>query len=372
MRVDITISHGTGLQTLSKLQISSQTQIDQLKTQLQFANEQTAMLERQLKQNCDHSEELVIARASERKRFDELSQEKKKIAEMASELQNLRDKNRALQQRCDEMFARAADTQTTNQILQHRTNEMMMKAQLDSDKCQSLEKIHEDVIAQLDKATAQITELLAERGMQCQNNEFEREISNLKRELLDLQAHYALAKGDSKVEVPRLIRLYQQRAGLYQEQLDSKMREIINLKNRIVQDQRSLIELQRELRRAKADLRLALLRYESTKGEAVMARNSVANRDETIRLLNREIDRLRNLLKINAPLQQRWREIQRAENDTFEGIQRTQADIAKAERSRTRYADNRAVSLYFDRMLDRSRAALTKLELRRKDLDCEI
>jgi hypothetical protein len=189
----------------------------------------------------------------------------------------------------------------------------------------------------------------------------------MKRELLDLQAHRALAKGDLKEEVPRLIRLYQQRAALYQDQLDAKMRNIMDLKNHIIEDRRLLIELQRELRRAKADLRMALLRYESAKGEVVVAQKSIVNREETIRLLKREIDRLRNLLKINAPLQQRWREIQQAENDTFEGIQRTQADIAKAQRSRTRYADNPTVSLYFDRMLDRSRATLAKLELKRKE-----
>ena len=346
---------------------AAETNVHQMKSALDRAQGQIAMLERQLRASGNKGPDLAAAQALERERYQELCDEKRRAEELVRENQTLRDKIHDLQDRFNDMFATATDTQTSNQILQNRTNEMLMRAQLDADKARALERIQSDTAADLEAATKRVTRFIDETAeLQNKISQLELEMEDLRRENLDLSVYKALKGPDARKELPKLIRLYQDRAALYQDQLGRKTRDLMDLKTKRACDQKALVMLNRELRRVREQLRLALIKYESAKGQLSVADKALAGRDETIRELRREIERLRSLLKMNAPIQRKLKEMQKDQNETYEDIKKTHEEIEKVERAKKRFASSSAMSNYFDEMLRRNRDRLAKLEVRRR------
>jgi hypothetical protein len=310
---------------------------------------------------------LEVAREGERARLRELEAAREAAVRAAGENRALQERVAALGQRLEELFARAADTQTANQVLQARASEAVMRAQIDAERARALEQMRADADAELERARTLATALVAEReaANRCVAR-LERELAEAHRAGLDREAEHALRAPDARAEVPRIIRLYQQRAGLYQDQLDRRAREVLELKTKRAVDQRTLIELQRELSRTRTELRMTAMRYEASKAEQIASQQAIGNRDETIRALKREIERLRNLLRMKSPIQQQWRAIQKLENDNEGNVHETRAQIAKAYAARKRYEDMPAVVSYFDKMLMRDQEKLARLEVRRR------
>ena len=344
----------------------SQANVQDLKSALNVSHEQIAMMERQLK-STDREVELAAAHQLERERYQQLCDEQKKTAQLTNEITELKDKLHGLQERFQDMFSTATDTQTSNQILQNRTNEMLMRAQLDADKARALERMQHDTVSNLEAATKKITNYIDENAeLQKQITKLETELQDLRRQNLDLSVYNTLKGKDGKAEIPKLIRLYQDRAALYQDQLERKTRALMEMKTKRACDQKSIILINREQTRLKEQLRLAQIKYEAAKGQVAVCDKAIAGRDQTIRELRREIERLRSLVRMNGPLQKKLREMQKIQNDTYEEIKQTEEEIAKAERAKDTFSGTKAVSNYFDKMLQRNRDRLAKLELQRK------
>jgi hypothetical protein len=339
--------------------------VEQLQKALDLANEHIAVLERQLRQ-ADKSSELDLARRSERDRLAELTAEKKRVAELEAALASANDKLAAANRRFEEMFAQAADTQTANQVLESRTGEMLMRAHIDAERGRALEQMHGETAAELARTTTKMADMVAEReARERRIAELEGKLEDMKRQHLDADVAKVLEK-DGVAEVPRLIRLYQQRVAMYQDLLDRRIRELIDLRAKRAMDQKMMILMQRDIQRLKNELKMALLRYECAKGEVAVCQKSIANRDETIRQLKREIDRLRNLLKIAGPIQQHLRSMQKDENDMYEEIKKTQVEIERVQRTRARFPPDSSAATYFDQMLVRRQNVLAKLEMKRR------
>ena len=345
---------------------TADTNIQQLKLALEMAHEQIAMLERQLR-STDHEAELAAAQQLERERHQQLCDEQKKTAQLTNEVAELKDKVQNLQERFQDMFSTATDTQTSNQILQNRTNEMLMRAQLDADKARALERMQNDTASDLEEATKKLARYLDENAdLQKRIAKLETKIQDLERQNLDLTVCATLSARDGKAQLPKMIRLYQDRAALYQDQLERNARVLMEMKTRRACDQKAIILINREQTRLKEQLRLAQIKYESAKGQVSVSDKALAGRDQTIRELRREIERLRSLLRMNGPLQKKFKDIQKSQNETYEEIKQTQEEIARAEQAKDRFSGTKAVTSYFDKMLQRNRDRLAKLELQRR------
>lgn len=359
---------------ISAFKMAQNRHITQLKSSIESANDQIMMLERQL-QTKNFSQEVETAHQLEKESRIKLDEEIKKSNNLSTALNETREQLASLQKRFQDMFNQATDTQTTNQILQSRADEIIMKADIDANKVRMLEKINEKTSAELEEEYKKV-DFLQDQNAELQNQvtQLEASIEDMKRRHLDEMTskilHNPIDVNVAQSELPRLVKLYQQRASLYQDQLDKKSHDIMKINSRRAQDQRSLILLQRDSDHLTSKLKVLQLRYEASKSELLLSQKSIAYRDDTIRALKREIMRLRNLLKNNAaPLKDKLQLMDIEKNENYEELKKTQEEIERAQRIKEQYKDtNKPISNYFDNMLKRHRETLAKLEQRRGEI----
>lgn len=336
--------------------------IDQLKNAITVANDQIAMLERQLKAS-HRDEELATAQALERQRMEELRESNEQKAKLQAQYGELDEKYQNLQQRFNDIFNQATDTQTSNQVLQSRTNEMLKRAEIDNNKARTLEKINQSNAKELDNFTEQLSNKISENVRLSNELSLKNtELQDLKRQLFDAQVNGAM-KGQ---DIPRIIKLYQQQSALYQQQLQYQTGENMKLKARRAEDARNLVMMRRDIARAKNETRMMTLKYECVREELIVMQKSIAARDETIRALKREIDRLRNLLKMNRPLKAQLQKFEKEKNDNQETYQKMKEKIEETKKRKEMFGKNPEVSSYFDGMLRRHYDTLAKLERERR------
>jgi len=348
------------------------------KRSLDNAIEQIKLLERQLsylhnegilsKHSENLSEELQLSQELEKKNLKMLQDEQEKRKTLELEINEMNMKLNQTKSQYQQLFSEATDTQTNKQILESRTNELLKQLEINQLRVRTLETIHNEIVTQLDRLTEQLSNALA------QNEEEHRQVIEAQTRIEELQN--VLMKRDSEEIIQRLpanlddatrmIRLYQQRADQYQVQLQRRGNEIINIRSKRAEDMRNIIHMKAEIQRARNDLRLQVLRFESSKEENDVVRKSLAARDETIRLQRREIERLRILLISQNNTKDAIRNSYKMNNDITVEIEETKTKIKAAKNQLSILSSNPKASSYFDGFLRRQVDSLARLERKRK------
>ncbi|OHT02257.1 hypothetical protein TRFO_30678 [Tritrichomonas foetus] len=357
---------------ISAMNLANDKQLKQLRVALEAANSQIEMLERQIK-NIDRDVEIKTAQKMEKESLEKLTKSEKKNIELSQALDDVREQLEAYKNRFNDIFNQATDSQTNNEVLRSRANEILKKADIDMHKARVLEKMNKEITTEVDKLEKSLETLRHEKTISDQKViELEAKLEDQSRRHLDDLAKKLFTEGGNSVgnaEIPKLIKLYQQRAMIYQAQLDKKSSDMIKMRGKRADEQKSLMLLKRELSRLKKEMNLTKLRYESSQSEISLLHQTVANRDETIRLLKREIDRLRNLLKSKAvPLAEKIKNYEKAENEAYEESLKATNAIETANRLKERFKNTKAASSYFENVVKRHKETLARIEQRRKEL----
>lgn len=356
-------------------------QIRQLEKSLEISDEQKAVLERQINGFKDNMRaqdvdvvvqrlqgELEIATHLQQKHLESLNEATKRINALETELENTKEHANSIQKKYDMLFSQASDTQTANEALKSRTDEIVAMAEITQNKIRAIEKMHEDSLQQLDAMTEKL-------ARQIEQNEVDKtELIKAKQRIEYLENKLLLAKAQGikgSGEIPKIIKAYQLKMEQYMNELTKNGNENLSLRARHATDAKNIIMIQRELQRLKNELRMQKLRYESVKQEIGVLTKSVAARDETIKKLKREIERLRGLLAMQQPLKQKLQQIQKQQNDTELEYVKKKQELEKVQRQSKHITNNPAVSTYFDGLLRRHQENLAKLEKRRREMQEE-
>jgi chromosome segregation ATPase len=231
---------------------------------------------------------------------------------------------------------------------------MRRRSDIDAQKFAAVEQVNADANGRLDAVCAQLQESVDR-------------IVQLETELEQAQTPVFAAGSPDQKDVPRMVRLHQQRADLLQQQLQQKAANLLDMRRKRAEDAKAMIRLQRELDRSRNDLRLQLIRFDAAKSEVDLFRNVVRDRDNTIRLLNREIERLRALLSAQDCLGQQTRLVTKEKNDTREAILKVRKELRQAAQTSKSFQSQPAVSSYIDGMMQRQQERLNRLEQKRRD-----
>jgi hypothetical protein len=340
--------------------ISEAAQANYLANAIDSANSKLCMMERQLS-NLDANSEVQASQAAERHMYTQFGVEQKKNGQLEIEIAELKEKQLQLQQKFQCVFEQATDANTSNQALQSRTNELLLRAQLDATKIRSLEELHEDSKTEMEELAHKLAFIFEQKSqLESTVDELTNEIENLRQNSLEVQS-----QSFTDTSLSKLIKLYQERIRIYQQYLSVKTKDILELRCKRACDQKDIILLRREISRLKMDERLHNARYNSVKGEVCILQKSVFSRDEIIRSLKREIERLRHAIRTNAPIQATLRELRRLQTAAKAGIERTLHQVKHTELLKSKFSGNPAVESYFDRMLERTKATLARLQIKR-------
>ncbi|OHS98039.1 hypothetical protein TRFO_35649 [Tritrichomonas foetus] len=384
LQTDMIISDRDFQVTKSKLN----SQIEQLQRSLDIANEHSAMLERQLGthqllQKSMESEskvralenELNLARHDDKQHYDELMNANKRLSELTTEVSQLKDELQKSKDRYAMLFSQATDTQTTNEALKNRTDEILQQAEIAAQRAKALDQMRSNASQEADDLADQLTEATAENA-KLKNLIVlaQQKINNLENEVLNEKANKIIVGGNGKngggsSDAPKIFKAYQQRIEQYMGLLTKHGNDLIDLRARHATDQKSLILMKRENRKTQNDLKMQNLRYECSKQENSLLQKSLAARDETIRALKREIERLRSLLAMQGPLKQKIIAFEKEKNDAEKAVIQTQEVVEQTKAKRDKFANkNPVVTNYFDGLLRRQQETLARLERKRKEM----
>jgi hypothetical protein len=353
-----------GGRDLAVLQARTDSEVNQVRRSLDLAIEQNAVLERQLSActappDVDRLRaELVAAQQSERTRLDELQRLSSESEALRKERTELALQLAEARERYQQLFSEAADAQAGNQALEARAAEILRHSEIERMRCDTVEALNREANAQLDALTSQIQASLDT------NVALEQRLSDA--ELRAAVAESRALKQSAPADVPRMVKLYQQKSDLLLQQLQQRAGDLLTLKGRRAEDAKAMIRLQRELDRARNDLRLQNVRFDAVKAEVDLNVRTIAERDQTIRLLRREIERLRGLLAVQVPVTEGRRVIVRQQNDNQESIVKVKSAIQRAQRGLTEFKAIPAASAYLESMMQRQQEALARLERKRK------
>ena len=366
-----------------------------LQRSLEASQEQARMLERELEtakaiqSNKDKEtryrtleNELEVMRHADRKRLEELSEMAKKNSELTHENKRLEEELTKIREMYSALFNQCTDTQTANDSLKSKTEEIFQEAEIAKQKAQALDKIRQSASLQANDLAKQLSLLVGEnaqlQNMLIKSQQKERELENSLFQLKNLGPSKFEENFES--EVPpvenfainsnaKVIKIYQQKIDDYMNLLAKNGNDLVDLRARHATDQKSIIMIQNEMRRNQNEFKINQLRYDCAKKENSLLAKTIANRDETIRMLKREIERLRSLLKVQGPLKQKIQLFEKEKNTTEIDYINTQNELQKTKLQRDKYAPkNPKVSSYFDGILQRQQETLARLDKRRKEL----
>jgi hypothetical protein len=349
---------------LAVLTAKTDSELNQLRRSLDLAIEQNAVLERQLSActaapDADRLRaELLAAQQSERIRLDELQRLLHESEALRKERTDLTLQLAEARDRYQRLFSEAADAQAGNQTLEARAAEILRRSEVERARCDAVEALNKEANAQLDALTSQI------------QNSLDANLA-LEQRLSDAQIRAAAAESQTltqsaPADVPRMVKLYQQKADLLFQQLQQRAGDLLALKGRRAEDAKAMIRLQRELDRAQNDLRLQAVRFDAAKAEVDQSAKAIADRDQTIRLLRREIERLRALLAVQVPVTEGRRVIATQQNDNQESIVKVKSAIQRTQRGLTEFKAIPAASAYLQSMMQRQQESLARLERKRR------
>jgi hypothetical protein len=351
---------------LSVLRAKADSDLEQLHKSLDVALGQNSVLERQLNEkmnlaNATHKElkdQLLSAQLAERDNLHEIQQLSKENEELRRNRDELQQHVATLQERYQQLFSEASDTQTAKQQLEAKTAEILRRSEIDQMRLRATESLNTELNSQLDKLAQQLQDAIDE------NLALERRLAEAEDRLNITELNNL--KEQNPPDVPRLLRLYQQKADLLQQQLQQKASDLLNWKGRHATDAKAMVQLQRELDRCRADLRLQVVRFESSRAEVRSLQATVGDREATIRLLRHEIERLRQGLAMQVPLTQNVRLVARQQNDTVERIVRAKREISRVKQTQAEFGGIVGVNKYCHGLLQRQEDALRRLEQKRK------
>jgi hypothetical protein len=351
---------------LSVLRAKTDSDLEQLHKALDVALAQSSVLERQLNEkmslaDATHQElkdHLLSAQLAERDNLRQIQHISKEGDDLRRNRDELQQQLATLQERYQQLFSEASDTQTAKQQLEAKTAEILRRSEIDRMRLRATESLNADLNSQSNKLAQQLQDAIDE------NLAFERRLAEADDRLNTTELNDL--KQQNPPDVPRMVRLYQQKADLLQQQLQQKGSDLLNLKSRHATDAKAIVQLQRELDRCRADLCLQGVRFESARAEVKSLQATVCDRDATIRLLRREIERLRQGLAMQVPLTQNVRLVARQQNDTVEGIIKAKREIRRIRQTQTEFGGIAGVNRYCQGLLQRQEEALRRLEQKRK------
>lgn len=353
--------------------LRSQVETERIQNQklVNTLNDQCAMLERQMKAlNGQQSEELLTAQKMEATHLKDLQKSQEDLSRITKENDVLRQEIIKAKDRFDTLFSQASDAQTNNQSLKGKVQEILAESEINKMRYKEMESLKNEANKSLDEVSSQLAEAL----LKIESNETsllsqKDQIEQLRQELLDNQAiNMAQYVGKTDVNASKLVRAFQQRIDQYQSQIQQKSSDLVQLKSRRAQDQREMVMLKREYQRREHDLRIQILRQESIRLENESLHKAIANRDETIRLLKREINRLRELLKLQDPLKQQIRHFEKMKIDTEFELVSEKNQAQKIKNQAEQFASGTSAATYFDNLLRRHQDTIAKLEKKRREV----
>ncbi|OHT00222.1 hypothetical protein TRFO_33137 [Tritrichomonas foetus] len=377
----------------------NENELEHIKQSLALAIQQNEVLEKQLKateilaksqssvgrQEFDKvKQELQESQEVERQRVFEINKMTEEKSSLEKENEELQQRLADLQNRYESLFSQATDTQTANQVLESRTNEILRRSEVDAAKARALEKLNHDSTISLDNMAEQLArateenENLGKKLIEAEDkiNELESNkiielstslSSNNSNSASNMSSTNNISLGNEE-KVPRIVKMYQQKTEMFKLQLQQRGTEIIAMKARRAEDARSLIMLRREIQRGKSNVRMQQLRYDSAKAESELNKRVIADRDETIRQLKREIERLRQMLAFQKPTKQQLLQSQRIINNNHQQLTNATTTMQRYQRQAAKFSSNATVSKYFDNLMQRQSERLARLEKKRKEI----
>lgn len=358
--------------------------ISSLQRSLETANEHTMMLERQLSalQEIQSSQkveakvtilnnELSIMRSTEQKRLEEITKLNTTITSLNTENQKLTEELDKIKDRYQMLFNQCSDTQTINDALKSKTEEILQQSEIAQQRAQAYEKMSDNASDQADELARQLSMMHTDKSnLENELTQAQLKIHQLENLVHNYESQQLLSENvDIETTTTKVIKAYQHRIDDYMTTLTKHANSLITLRARHADDQKHLLMIQRENKKGQNQLKLIQIRYDCSKKENSLLMKTIANRDETIRMLKREIERLRSLLKVQGPLKQKIALFEKEKNNAEIAVIKTEKEVQKTKEQKQKFSKvNPNVANYYEGILQRQQATLARLETKRQQI----
>ncbi|EAY06415.1 hypothetical protein TVAG_403720 [Trichomonas vaginalis G3] len=274
-----------------------------------------------------------------------------------------------LKSRFDELFNQANDAEVDNKSLRNRVDEIVFESQMNKKKASEFEKQSSSLNNELDNANNKLSDAVKlTHELEAKLEQIKMENESLKNQLLEKMVNDSISKvPNAKNDMSKAVKLYKDRLIEFEQALKQRVIEYIDLKNQRATDQKQIIQLRRESNRHDSEMKIQKMRYDCAKDENAHLVKSIMAREETIRILKREIERLRNLLRMQKPLKENLKYIEKMKAETSDEIQKQMRQLENLQKQNKLLGTN-ASTRFFDRMIEQQRKSLARAQALKEEI----